>query len=58
MPSELSKAVTSSPEHAKEIGVKWTTQQVQELLNRNVPAIHFYVMQNSQPVLQVLQNIV
>ena len=44
--------------NAKEIGVEWTTQQVQELLNRNVSAIHFYVMQNAQPVLQVLQNIV
>ncbi len=57
IPGELSGAIISSPEHAQEIGVEWAAKQVQELLNRKVPAVHFYVMQNAQPVLQVLQKI-
>jgi len=45
--NELSEA---KPEHFLEIGVNWTAAQVEDLINNNSPAIHFYIMQNSKPI--------
>lgn len=51
---EIDKA---KPEHAVEIGVEWTYKQVEELLNKNVPAIHFYIMQNSKPIKMLMKKL-
>ena len=51
---ELEKA---KPEHALEIGVNWTYKQVEELLNKKVPAIHFYIMQNSKPLKMLMKKL-
>ncbi|MCX7798059.1 MAG: methylenetetrahydrofolate reductase [Melioribacter sp.] len=51
---ELEKA---KPEHALEIGVNWAYKQVEELLNKNVPAIHFYIMQNSKPINMLMKKL-
>lgn len=51
---ELDKA---KPEHTMEIGVEWTYHQVEELLNKKVPAIHFYVMQNSKPIKMLMKKL-
>jgi methylenetetrahydrofolate reductase (NADPH) len=40
-----------------EIGVEWTFKQVEELLNNNVPAIHFYIMQNSKPITMLMNKL-
>jgi methylenetetrahydrofolate reductase (NADPH) len=40
-----------------EIGVEWTYKQVEDLLNKNVPAIHFYVMQNSKPIKMLMKKL-
>lgn len=56
IPQELAEEVEAvKPEHVMEVGVEWTKKQVEELLNNNVPAVHFYVMQNSQPI-KLLMN--
>lgn len=56
IPLELAEEVEAAkPEHVMEVGVEWTKKQVEELLNKNVPAVHFYVMQNSQPI-KLLMN--
>ncbi|OGU68395.1 MAG: methylenetetrahydrofolate reductase [NAD(P)H] [Stygiobacter sp. RIFOXYC12_FULL_38_8] len=56
IPQELAEEVEAAkPEHVMEVGVEWTKKQVEELLNKNVPAVHFYVMQNSQPI-KLLMN--
>jgi len=58
IPEELADEVNQAkPEHILEIGVKWATRQVEELLNRNVPALHFYIMQNSQPIMMLMKNL-
>jgi len=33
-----------------EIGVNWAAKQVEDLLNKNVTSIHFYIMLNSKPI--------
>ena len=58
IPEELADEVTSAkPEHVIEIGVRWAAKQVEELLNNNVPAIHFYIMQNSKPINMLMKKI-
>ncbi|MBN1300568.1 MAG: methylenetetrahydrofolate reductase [Melioribacteraceae bacterium] len=58
IPNELAEEVLSAkPEHVIDIGVEWTARQVEELLNRNVPAIHFYIMQNSGPIKKLMDKL-
>jgi methylenetetrahydrofolate reductase (NADPH) len=58
IPEELAEEVQAAePEHAQEIGVNWAVRQVEELLNRNVPAVHFYIMQNSKPITMLMKKL-
>lgn len=58
IPSALVEELDKSkPEHAMEIGVEWTFRQVEDLLNKKVPAIHFYVMQNSKPIKMLMKKL-
>ncbi len=55
IPLELTELVMDSKEEKLiEAGVKWTYAQVEELLKRDVPCVHFYVMLDSSPVEEVL----
>jgi methylenetetrahydrofolate reductase (NADPH) len=51
---EISEA---KPEHVLDIGVEWAAKQVEELFNRNVPSVHFYIMQNSKPVKKLMERL-
>ena len=58
IPIELSEEVQKAkPEHILEIGVNWAAKQVEELLNNNVPSVHFYIMQNSKPILNLMKKL-
>ncbi len=58
IPKELSDELEAAkPEHALEIGINWVSKQVEELLNNNVPAIHFYIMQNSEPIKLLMKKL-
>jgi methylenetetrahydrofolate reductase (NADPH) len=58
IPAELVEEVDKAkPEHAMEIGVEWTYKQVEDLLNKKVPAIHFYIMQNSKPIKMLMKKL-
>jgi len=58
IPEELADEVMEAkPEHIMEIGVNWAAQQVEELLNNNVPAIHFYIMQNAIPINLLMKKV-
>lgn len=58
IPDELAEEVLAEkPEHTIEIGVRWACKQVTELLNRNVPAVHFYIMQSSKPILMLMDKL-
>jgi methylenetetrahydrofolate reductase (NADPH) len=46
----VDEVMAAKDEHVIEIGVEWAARQVTGLLDRGVPAIHFYIMQNSKPV--------
>ena len=57
IPSALFEELDAAPEHAREIGIAWATAQVQDLLNSDVPSVHFFVMSSSGAVDQVLAKI-
>ncbi len=58
IPEELSDEVLSeNPEHALEIGVNWAARQVEDLFNNGVPAVHFYIMQNSKPIKMLMNKL-
>jgi len=55
IPFELSEEILQSDEaHAEEAGIRWAVRQVEELLNRTVPAIHFYVTGRADPIDKVM----
>ncbi len=58
LPQDLVDEVNAAkPEKVLDIGVEWAANQVEELLNNNIPSVHFYIMQNSQPVVKLMERL-
>ena len=58
VPDELADQIDNAkPEDIIEIGVQWAKKQVEDLLNHNVPSVHFYVMLNSKPIKMLLDRL-
>lgn len=58
IPDELSSEVMEAkPEHVLDIGVEWTAKQCEELLNKGVPLLHFYIMLNSKPITKLMKRL-
>jgi methylenetetrahydrofolate reductase (NADPH) len=59
IPPLLADAVDSalSNEEVLEVGVDWARRQTEDLLNRGVPSVHFYVMQSSKAVSMLLDKL-
>ena len=58
IPDECADEISEAkPEHVLDIGVEWTTKQVEELLDRNVLSVHFYIMLNSKPIKKVMDKL-
>jgi len=58
IPSALSDEIENAkPEEVLNLGVEWTTNQVRELLDKNVPSVHFYIMLNSKPINMVMESL-
>jgi methylenetetrahydrofolate reductase (NADPH) len=58
IPSELSDEVLAAePQQVLEIGVAWAQRQVEELLDRGAPSIHFYVMQSAKAITQLMSRL-
>lgn len=58
LPPELADEVSAAaPQHVTEIGVRWALKQSEELLNRGVPAVHFYVMGNADAVSRLMERL-
>lgn len=58
IPTELSEEIQNAKdEHVQDIGIEWAYKQVEELMNHNVPSIHFYVMQNTSPIKTLMKKL-
>lgn len=56
IPEELSEEILKNPQQAKEVGKRWAMKQVEELLAAKIPVCHFYVMNDSQLVVDVVKK--
>ncbi len=58
LPQELVEKVSAAKsEHVLDIGVEWAANQVEELFNEGVKSAHFYIMQNSLPVVKLMEQL-
>lgn len=56
IPVDLSDAILENPARAAEIGKEWASKQTQELLEAKVPCVHYYVMNDSKLVVDVVRK--
>lgn len=58
-PAELLRAVynAQSPEEIEQIGVKWATDQVRDLMENRVRGIHFYTLNNARATLKIYEGL-
>jgi methylenetetrahydrofolate reductase (NADPH) len=57
IPAVLADEVIANPERVPEIGVEWALKQAQELLDRGVPSLHFYVMQSAAAIKKLMAKL-
>lgn len=56
IPEELTAEVDAAePEDVEKIGIDWAIRQTQELMDADVPCIHFYIMSSAQTVKKVVE---
>ncbi|MDW8394224.1 MAG: methylenetetrahydrofolate reductase [NAD(P)H] [Chitinophagales bacterium] len=57
LPAELVDALlkTQSDAEARQVGREWAIAQCRELLQADVPVLHFYTMSNPQPVADIVR---
>lgn len=54
-PAKLLRAVSRAgdDESVEKVGVHWATEQVRDLIDRNVAGIHFYTLNRSKPTVKI-----
>ncbi len=57
LPDNFVDELTENPNHAAEIGKRWALDQTRELLERGVPDVHFYVMNDASSVLEIVNQV-
>ncbi len=58
IPAELAHEIEAAePGHVTDIGVEWAYRQAEELIDRGVPSLHFYLMQSSRAINQLMARL-
>ncbi|KPP96094.1 MAG: 5,10-methylenetetrahydrofolate reductase MetF [Bacteroidetes bacterium HLUCCA01] len=57
IPCDLSDAVAADPESTSSIGQEWARKQCLELLDHGVPGLHFYIMSDPSPAINVIESL-
>lgn len=57
LPESLVDEVKSSPQHVQEIGQRWAEKQIVELLERRVPSVHIYVLNDAETTVDILRKV-
>lgn len=57
LPSALVDEMMQNPAHTQEIGARWTTKQIEELIAHGHSNIHLYVMNDAHLVRKVVEKI-
>lgn len=56
-PDELVESVTKDSKHVVEIGKNWATKQVEGLLAAGVPGVHFYIMNDTNTIVDIVKKV-
>lgn len=54
-PEELVSQIEQNPDKVPAVGIEWARKQTQELIHAGFPVIHFYIMNDTDNVLQVVK---
>ena len=54
LPEELKNEAQKNIKYVEEIGLRWAIKQSEELINQNVPIIHYYLMNDTTSMLKIL----
>lgn len=58
IPEALAAEVEEAkPEHVVDVGVEWAVRQAEELMNANLPCVHFYILQKADIVKRVVSRL-
>ena len=57
LPDDLVDEVIKTPEKAGDIGIDWCVRQSQELLDKGVKCLHYYIMNDAQSVINVIKRL-
>ena len=58
IPEALAEGIANAkPGHVRDVGVEWALGQARELLDKNVPSVHFYVMAHATAINQLLAQL-
>jgi methylenetetrahydrofolate reductase (NADPH) len=57
LPQNLVNEVKANKEYVKDIGIEWAITQAKELIAAKVPAVHFFVMNNSKNIQKVIESL-
>jgi methylenetetrahydrofolate reductase (NADPH) len=58
VPEALVDEVMATPdERVVDVGIEWALEQTRLLLDRGVPSVHFYVMQNTAPLVRLMERL-
>lgn len=58
IPDDLAKEIEEADnKHVRDIGVEWALRQTQDLLDKGVPSVHFYVMASTKAMNQVMAGL-
>ncbi|MGZ8592333.1 MAG: methylenetetrahydrofolate reductase [Actinomycetota bacterium] len=58
VPERLVAEVLASPaDRVVDVGVRWALDQTRELFARGVPSVHFYIMQNTAPLVSLMEQL-
>lgn len=55
-PEEFTDEIQANPKHVKEIGIRWAVKQCEELLHFGVPCLHFYIMNDTDSIVEVVKK--
>nr|BDT26836.1 methylenetetrahydrofolate reductase [Bacteriovorax sp. HI3] len=56
LPDELVEAVTKDQKNVTHIGKEWASKQVQGLLEGGAPCVHFYIMNDTNTVVDIVKK--
>lgn len=58
-PAKLLRALSRAEDddYVEKVGIHWATEQVRDLIDRNVAGIHFYTLNRSKPTLKIYESL-